>query len=71
MSKAVICFRGMDECHKTVAAQIPHDARLAPIPFTGRKSLPTSDQNSTIPYSTSSKHCDLNLVTMTPQQWIS
>jgi hypothetical protein len=41
-------------------ADIPHDARLAPTHFTGRKCFPTRDRVSTVSRSTRSKQHTLN-----------
>ena len=37
------CFMDRDYRYKLVANQIPHNAELAPVPFSGRKFLPNRD----------------------------
>jgi hypothetical protein len=37
-SPAVVCFLDHNYYYKLVAAQIPHDAELTPIPYTGQNS---------------------------------
>ena len=63
---AVVDFVERNYRYKSVTTQIPHDAGLVPIPFTGRRFLPCGNQTAAASCSTNSKQQALNLVVTGP-----
>ena len=64
----VVGFLDRHYGYKSVATQIPHNAWLASIPYTGTESVPHRDRFSVASRSTSPKHQALNCLVRGPGQ---